>query len=45
MPLEAAAYVNFKSSPGGITHLREDDVFANRQVARLNDTAHLAPPV
>ncbi|HEY5071387.1 MAG TPA: histidine phosphatase family protein [Caulobacteraceae bacterium] len=42
MPLEATAWVNFRSSPGGITHLREDDLHLNRNVMRLNDTAHLA---
>ena len=41
MPLESAVWVNFKSSPGGITHLHEDDVLFNRYVMRLNDTAHM----
>jgi probable phosphoglycerate mutase len=42
MPLEAAAWVNFRSSPGGVTHLREDDLYFNRAVMDLNDTGHLA---
>jgi probable phosphoglycerate mutase len=42
MPMEAAGYVNFRSSPGGLTHLREDDEFFNRSVMSLNDTSHLA---
>jgi 2,3-bisphosphoglycerate-dependent phosphoglycerate mutase len=41
MPLEAADYVNFHSSSGGITHLIEDDYFHNRRVAGLDDTSHL----
>ncbi|WP_246165420.1 histidine phosphatase family protein [Arthrobacter yangruifuii] len=41
LPLEAAGYVKFQISPGSITHLREDDVFHDRQVVSLNDTAHL----
>ena len=41
MPLEAAGYVNFHSSSGGITHLMEGDYFHNRGVAVLNDTSHL----
>ena len=41
MPLEAAGYVNFRSSSGGITHLIEDDYFHNRGVTLLNDTTHL----
>lgn len=41
MPLESAGYVNFRASSGGITELREDDVFHNRQVASLNDVRHL----
>jgi 2,3-bisphosphoglycerate-dependent phosphoglycerate mutase len=42
MPLESAGWVNFRSSPGGITHLREDDELFNRQVVSLNDRTHLA---
>jgi len=40
LPLEAAGHVKFKTSPGGITHLREDDLFHDRQVAALNDLSH-----
>ncbi|MFI4934983.1 MAG: histidine phosphatase family protein [Caulobacterales bacterium] len=42
MPLEAASYLSFKSTSGGITHLHEDDTFFNRAVISLNETAHLA---
>jgi probable phosphoglycerate mutase len=42
MPLEATGYMNVRSSSGGITELVEDGFFHNRQISRLNDTAHLA---
>ena len=41
MPIEAAGYVAFRSTSGGITVLREDDYFHNRAVESLNDTSHL----
>jgi probable phosphoglycerate mutase len=41
MPLEAAGYVNFRSTSGGLTLLGEDDYFHNRAVLSLNETAHL----
>lgn len=41
MPLDAAGFVSFRFSSGGITALREDDFFHNRSVVRLNDTTHL----
>lgn len=41
MPVEAAGFVSFRVSSGGITTLREDDFFHNRGVARLDDTDHL----
>jgi 2,3-bisphosphoglycerate-dependent phosphoglycerate mutase len=41
MPLEAAGYVSFRSTSGGITVLEEDDYWHNRRVASLNDTSHL----
>ncbi|MBP2412684.1 putative phosphoglycerate mutase [Arthrobacter stackebrandtii] len=41
LPLEAAGHVKFKTSPGGISHLREDDFFHDRQVVTLNDHSHL----
>ncbi len=41
MPLESAGLVNFRSSPGSITHLHEDDVYFNRNVMQLNDNSHL----
>ena len=43
MPLEAAGYVAFRSTSGGITVLHEDDFFHNRAVVSLNDTSHLPP--
>jgi probable phosphoglycerate mutase len=41
MPLEAAGYINLRSTSGGITHLQEDDFFRNRAIRVLNETAHL----
>lgn len=41
MPAESLGYVNFRSLPGSITTLRQDDFFGNRQVAALADTLHL----
>lgn len=41
MPLDAAGYASFGSTSGGITHLREDDYFHNRQVVTLNAVDHL----
>ena len=41
MPLESATHVNFSASPGGLTHLVEDDFFRNRAVKMLNDVTHL----
>ncbi|MDO3648648.1 histidine phosphatase family protein [Nocardia mangyaensis] len=41
IPLESAGYANFRATSGGITELREDDFFHNRQVFRLDDTHHL----
>src|SRR5262249_55350781 len=31
LPVEALGYLNLRSQPGGITTLREDDLFHNRQ--------------
>jgi len=42
MPSEAAGFVNFRSSAGGITHLREDDHWRNRGVVQLNDLSHFS---
>lgn len=42
MPIQSAGYVSFRTEPGGITLLREDDYFRNRQIASLSDTSHLA---
>lgn len=41
MPLDAAGSVAFRSVPGGITELTQDDFFHNRQVTRLSDDRHL----
>ncbi len=39
--IDDVGFVNFSAKPAGITHLQEDDLFANRAVKFLNDTAHL----
>lgn len=41
MPIESSGYVNFRLASGGISVLREDDFFHNRQVASLNEVSHL----
>lgn len=41
MPVDALGYVNLRSSPGGITLMREDDFFHNRQIVRLDSVDHL----
>jgi len=41
LPLEHASYVNFRSSPGGITLLKKDDFFRNNGVIYLNKSDHL----
>lgn len=41
MPVAALGHVNFLAKPGGITTLREDEYFRNRQVVALSDTGHL----
>jgi probable phosphoglycerate mutase len=41
MPAETAGWVHFRSGPGGITPLREDDELFNRSVVSLNDRSHL----
>jgi probable phosphoglycerate mutase len=38
VPIENMGYANFRSSPGGVTLLVEDDVFHNREVSYLNNT-------
>ena len=43
MPLISVGYANFRSKPGSITTLRQDDFFHNRQVAVLAQTSHLNP--
>ena len=41
MPLPSLGFAEFRSAPGSITTLRQDDYFHNRQVAVLADTGHL----
>lgn len=41
MPIEAGTHVKFAATSGGITHLHEDDIYANRSVESLNQTQHL----
>jgi len=41
MRIEDAGYVNFRATPGGLTHLYEDDFFNNRAVRFINDVSHL----
>ncbi len=41
LPLEHAGHAKFSSTPGGLTHLREDDFAHDRAVVTLNDCAHL----
>lgn len=41
MPPDALTHAAFDVDPGSITHLAEDDRFANHHVVRLNDTRHL----
>lgn len=41
IPIAAAGYAAFRSTSGGITHLREDDFFHNRQIVALNTVEHL----
>lgn len=41
MPLDSLDVVNFRVSPGSITHLQEDDFFHNHAIISLNETGHL----
>lgn len=41
MPAESTGFVNFRASAGGISHLRQDDFWRNREVRLLNDISHL----
>ena len=41
MPLDAAGSIAVQSTSGGITRLAEDDVFRNRAIIAVNETAHL----
>ncbi len=42
LPAESAGLINLRSSPGGITHLQQDDFWRNRGVKYLNDVSHLS---
>jgi probable phosphoglycerate mutase len=42
MPIEACGKINLRSTPGGITHLHEDDRFGNRTLLDLDASGHLA---
>jgi probable phosphoglycerate mutase len=42
MPLESTGWAHFKSSPGGISLLQQDDRFFDRAVMYLNDREHLS---
>lgn len=42
MLIESLGDVTFKTPPGSITTLCEDDVLHDRQVVRLGDTSHLS---
>ncbi|MER2083276.1 histidine phosphatase family protein [Rhodococcus sp. (in: high G+C Gram-positive bacteria)] len=41
IPVEAAGFATFATTPGAITHLRHDDYWRNRTLAQLADTSHL----
>lgn len=41
LPIESLGYTNLRATSGGITVLREDDYFHNRQVVTLNSVNHL----
>jgi len=41
IPVEAAGFASFATTPGAITHLRHDDDWRNRTVVALANTAHL----
>jgi probable phosphoglycerate mutase len=41
MPVDAAGWVHFRFSSGGISLLRKDDRFQSHEITQLNDTSHL----
>ncbi|MFI2104858.1 histidine phosphatase family protein [Isoptericola sp. NPDC019693] len=41
VPVEAAGFATFATSPGAITHLAHDDDWRNRTLVELSTTAHL----
>jgi len=42
LPVEGLGYLNLRGRSGGITTLREDDFFHNRQIALLDNVDHLS---
>ena len=41
IPVEHMDYCEFRSSPGGVTHLTEDQHFSNRTLLKLNDSSYI----
>jgi len=41
MRIEDTGYINFRATPGGLTHMQEDDFYRNRAVQFINDVSHL----
>jgi probable phosphoglycerate mutase len=41
LPVEAAGWIGFRPSSGGITHLAQDDRFFDRALLSFNDRRHL----
>ncbi|WP_280217964.1 histidine phosphatase family protein [Nocardia neocaledoniensis] len=41
IPVDAAGFASFATTPGAITHLRLDDYWRNRTLVSLADTSHL----
>ncbi len=42
LPIEHAGYIDLRSEPGGITHLRQAGPFWNKSLQSLSDTRHLS---
>jgi len=42
VPVDAAGFASFATTPGAITHLRHDDLWRNRTVVSLARTGHLS---
>jgi 2,3-bisphosphoglycerate-dependent phosphoglycerate mutase len=41
LPADTLGWIAASATPGGITHLAEDDFFSNRGIRALNHTSHL----